>query len=184
MELHLGNYKGLKGFTNSLVFRLSGLLSLGIVSLGIIVSGLAQAQVSEEPQRDVSKYNLFVPGENLNGYDPVAYFPEGGEQPQLGQEAFRLDYMGVTYFFASQQNLELFLLQPAKYEPTYGQWCAWAMANGSYVKINPLIFTVNGNRLHFFVSRRAKFNFDSNITESESSADNNWKQYSGEEPRL
>jgi hypothetical protein len=150
-----------------------------LILAGLFSAHLAQAQTT----RDVSKYNLYVPGENLNGYDPVAYFSEGGSQPQLGRQDLSLNYMGVNYMFANSQNLELFMQNPRKYEPTYGQWCARAMAEGSYIKINPLIFTIHGNRLHFFVSKRAKDFFDNDLETKEASADNFWKQFSGEDPR-
>lgn len=150
------------------------------IALGFLGASFAGAQES----RDVSKYNIFVPGENLNGYDPVGYFPEGGGKPQLGLQELSLTYMGVKYNFATAQNLELFMQNPNKYEPTYGQWCARAMAAGSYVKINPLIYTIHGNRLHFFVNKRAKDFFDADLESLETSADRFWKQISGEEPRF
>lgn len=150
----------------------------------IIAAGLwGGTFASAQEMRDVSKYNLFVPGENLNGYDPVGYFPEGGGKPQLGSTELSLTYMGVTYNFATAENRDLFLQNPNKYEPTYGQWCARAMAAGSYVKINPLIYTIHGNRLHFFVNKRAKDFFDADLEALEASADGFWKQISGEEPR-
>lgn len=149
------------------------------LAASLFVASTAMAQET----RDVSKYNIFVPGENLNGYDPVGYFPEGGGHPQIGKPEFSLMYMGVSYSFANAQNLDLFIQNPRKYEPTYGQWCARAMAVGSYVKINPLIYTIHGNRLHFFINKRAKDFFDADIDTLEVSADGHWKQISGEEPR-
>jgi hypothetical protein len=58
------------------------------------------------------------------------------------------------------------------------------MASGTQVDIEPQYFTIHGNRAHYFVSARAKRNFDRDITGFEARADNNWKQISGEEPRL
>lgn len=153
---------------------------LFFASISLFVSFKAFSQVP----RDVSKYNLYVPGENLNGYDPVAYFPEGGGGPALGKPENALEYMGVTYFFSTVENRNLFLTNPGKYEPTYGQWCAYAMASGAYVKINPLHFTISGNRLHLFVSKRAKGNFDADVAGYEENADSNWKNLSGEDPRI
>jgi hypothetical protein len=154
--------------------------ALFLMAAAFLGTSFTQAQET----RDVSKYNLFVPGENLNGYDPVGYFPEGGGKPQMGLKDLSMTYMGVTYNFSTAQNLETFLQNPNKYEPTYGQWCARAMAVGQYIKINPLIYTVHGNRLHFFVSKRAKDFFDADLEALEASADNFWKQISGEEPRF
>ncbi len=156
------------------------ILVLVMATASLFVTSTAFSQ----GRRDVSKYNLFVPGENLNGYDPVSYFPEGGGSPAMGLMVNRLDYMGVTYFFSTVQNKDLFLANPKKYEPTYGQWCAFAMASGTYIKINPMHYTISGNRLHFFVSKRAKTNFDEDIAAFEANADMHWKILSGEDPRI
>ncbi|MEQ1664001.1 MAG: YHS domain-containing (seleno)protein [Bdellovibrionales bacterium] len=145
------------------------------------IFGLSKVN-AQEKGRDVSQYNL-QRGLGLKGYDPVSYFVEGGGQPALGIESYRLEYMGVTYLFSSAAHLDLFVENPEKYEPTYGGWCAYAMASGSKVDIKPLIYTINGNRLHFFVSNRAKSNFDVDVAGHEARADGFWKQISGEDPR-
>jgi YHS domain-containing protein len=150
--------------------------------LSIIVGLFAFSSAQAQGTRNTSEYNLQA-GVGLKGHDPVSYFPEGGGQPQVGRQNLRLDYMGVNYFFATAQNLDLFVENPDKYEPTYGGWCAYAMASGSKVDIKPLIYTIHKNRIHFFVSRRAKQNFDTDIAKYEARADGFWKQISGEEPR-
>ena len=147
------------------------------------------APASAQSVRNTAEYNLdsqVQPGFAiaLKGYDPVSYFPEGGSKPQAGKIEFRLEYMGATYLFASSANLDLFVQNADKYEPTYGGWCAFAMASGSKVDIQPEIYTLSGSRLHFFVSRRAKVNFDADVVGYESRADNFWKQITGENPRL
>ena len=134
--------------------------------------------------RDVSQYNQSNGTDILHGHDPVSYFNEGGGIPMLGQPTLQLDYMGVTYYFASQSNLDQFLLNPAKYEPSYGGWCAYAMASGTKIMIDPMFYTIDGNRLHFFVNGRAKANFDRDVAGHEMRADGFWKTISGEEPRL
>ncbi len=133
--------------------------------------------------RNVAHYNL-QSGVGLKGFDPVAVFPEGGGQSVIGQTQFRIDHLGVTYFFSSVENLNLFKGQPEKYEPTYGGFCAYAMASGSKIDIQPQLFTIHGNRAHYFVSQRAKQNFDVDVLDYETRADGFWKQISGEEPRL
>ena len=151
-------------------------------SLIVLLSSFGPNQANAQVGRNAMEYNIEM-GLGLKGYDPVSYFPEGGGSPLMGQEMFKLEYMGVTYQFASAAHLDLFIENPDKYEPTYGGWCAYAMASGSKVDIQPTLFTLNGNRLHFFVSKRAKQNFDSDIAGFEVRADEFWKQISGEKPR-
>lgn len=135
-----------------------------------------------QPSRSTSEYNV-ENGIGLHGYDPVAVFPEGGGQAEVGQMQFSLSHESVTYVFASSEHLEMFRTSPEKFEPTYGGWCAYAMASGSKVDIQPMLFTIHGNRAHYFVSARAKLNFDRDITDYETRADENWKKISGEDAR-
>lgn len=147
--------------------------------LALVWSALTFAQLD----RNSAAYNLEA-GLALKGYDPVSYFAEGGSLPQKGKNSLSLEHKGVTYFFASNDNREVFKTMPERYEPTYGGFCAWAMANGSAIDIIPDIFTINGNRLHLFFSKRAKRNFDRDVAKYEIMADSNWKSLSGESPRL
>ena len=149
--------------------------------VSVLTLFIAQTAVAQQ-FRNVKEYNL-QNDVGLKGYDPVSYFPEGGNKPLVGVNQYRLNYLGVVYFFANAKNLDLFSKQVNKYEPTYGGYCAYAMASGSKVDIDPMIYTINGNRLHFFVSQRAKRNFDADVSGYETRADGFWKQISGEEPR-
>ncbi len=181
------------------------LITFGFFYALIIVglSPLSQAiPTIEQPDRNISVY-LLLPGQiGLQGFDPVSYFEEGGGQPSLGLSNISADYGGVTYYFSSNENKSLFLASPTKYEPTYGGWCAWAMANDSFAEIDPLLYTLtksaNGavlvsdqkdsaaRRSHFFISRGAKARFDSDLNKYENLADKNWLSDSkaGEKPRL
>ena len=150
-----------------------------LVGLSLVLSISAFGQSS----RNVAEYNLEA-GTGLKGFDPVAVFPEGGSVAKKGSTQNRIIYKGVEYHFSTSKNLELFNQAPEKYEPTYGGWCAYAMASGSQVDIQPDLFTINGNRAHYFVSGRAKRNFDKEISKFENNADQAWRKISGEEPRL
>jgi len=138
-----------------------------------------------QENRAVSHYNL-QNGVGLKGYDPVSYFAEGGSSPQKGRTEFSLEHRGVTYMFANSENMKTFQTMPERYEPTYGGYCAWAMAQrrGSKVDIDPQLYTINGNRIHFFIVPSAKRNFDRAVARFEGRADRNWERITGEKPRL
>jgi YHS domain-containing protein len=157
-------------------------LALSISFLAVLM--MWSKDVSAQTGRNVAKYNLTSAGVGLGGFDPVAVFAEGGAKAAQGKTEFEVEHSGVTYLFASEQNMKTFIANPAKYEPTYGGWCAYAMAQDSRVEINPAIFTINGNRAHYFVNNRAKRSFDAKLSDFETRADANWKRFSGEEPRL
>ena len=160
------------------------MLKIILSSLLVVSSWQAlAAPTAEQPDRNEAKYNL--DGDlGLKGFDPVAYFEEHGGQALQGDSSISTEYGNVTYYFASEENREIFIEDPTKYEPTYGGWCAWAMANDAYADINPMLFTQNGNRMHFFISRGAKGRFDRNLDTHEGNADDYWKSETGEDPRL
>jgi len=140
--------------------------------------------------RDVSEYNLNNLGEGLihlstqNAYDPVSFFPEGGASGIRGTNEFALDYHGVTYLFANNANRAQFQTNSKKYEPTYGGWCARAMVVGQKVAINTNYYTIDEDRIYFFVNSRAKRFFDRDVKKNARLADEQWRRISGEEPRL
>jgi YHS domain-containing protein len=108
-----------------------------------LIAPLAVARSSaQEEKRDVSQFNLDEKGVALSGYDPVAYFEEGGGKAAKGKADLALTHRGVTYRFSSAANRELFEKEPARYEPDYGGWCAYAMASGEKVEIDPKSFLV------------------------------------------
>ncbi|MFB9295422.1 YHS domain-containing (seleno)protein [Persicitalea jodogahamensis] len=99
----------------------------------------------------------FVPcsAQNLNlkgglaieGYDPVSYFKG---KPVEGTKEFNKQYQGGTYRFASAQNQDEFAKNPDKYVPKYGGWCAYAMADGNKVSIDPETYKIIDGRLYLF----------------------------------
>lgn len=157
---------------------------LSVLSI-ILLSWQAQAiPTPEQPDRAIEHYLLEDGGVGLKGYDPVAYFPEHGDGAFKGDTAISATYGGVTYFFVSEANKQEFLSNPLKYEPTYGGWCAWGMANEGYIEIDPLVYTLHGNRAHYFLSPGAKARFDRDLERRESDADEFWESETGEQPRI
>lgn len=114
----------------------------------------------------------------IQGYDPVAYFTQ--KKAVKGKPTFTTAYEGVTYNFSSQANKDLFLKNPASYEPQYGGWCSYAMgANGEKVEINPETFKIVDGKLNLFYN--AFFNntlksWNKDEVNLKKKADANWKK--------
>ena len=122
---------------------------LALASLSPRRLGALQEEPPKKP-RDVTHFNLAKDKLALQGYDPVAYFPEGGGTPKKGLVTLALEHEGVRYRFASEANQKLFRATPAKYEPQYGGWCAYAMADRDKVEIDPKSFLVTDGKLYLF----------------------------------
>ena len=89
----------------------------------------------------------------------------------------------MKYHFASEENRALFAANPEKYLPTYGGWCATAMAKGKKVEIDPANFKVTNGRLFLFYNglfANARSDWDKDEPAQTSKADANWKRISGE----
>lgn len=133
----------------------------------------------DDARPEIAQLNL-EKGLALEGYDPVAYFPEGGSKPLKGKKGITTVYRGVTYRFASEAHRDLFLKAPAGHEPTYGGWCAYAMAEGEKVEVDPESFLVEDGKLRlfyksFFTDTRKKWLADED-GKLAVEADREWKQ--------
>ena len=82
----------------------------------------------------------------LNGYDPVAFFTDA--KPVIGSPFIKGSYQGADYLFATEDHKTLFLANPEKYAPQYGGYCAYGVAQGALVKVEPDQFTVRDGKLY------------------------------------
>lgn len=129
----------------------------------------------------LDQYNLGADKVAISGYDPVAYFTQS--KALKGRKELNAAHRGVTYQFASEENRKLFVESPEKYVPTYGGWCATAMAKGEKVEIDPTNFKITNGRLFlFFKAFYANAIKDWNKDEpgQTAKADANWKKIAGE----
>lgn len=114
----------------------------------------------------------------LQGYDPVSYFAQ--KKPLRGKKELAVQFEGVTYYFASQNNKEIFIKNPQNYEPQYGGWCAYAMGStGEKVEIDPETFKILDGKLYVFYN--AYFNntlksWNKDEARLKKQADKNWQQ--------
>ena len=96
-------------------------------------------------------YNVSGKKVAISGYDAVSYF-QG--DPLKGKSQYKVAHHGVTYLFASDSNLKSFEENPAKYEPQYGGWCAYAMGKtGEKVEVNPKTFKIVDAKLYLFYNK-------------------------------
>ena len=141
------------------------------------------SKVRSTNEWDLGKKNLAI-----EGYDPVAYFPEGGGKATKGDKKITLEHEGALYRFASTENRDRFAANPAKYEPAYGGWCAWAMLDGDKTEIDPKTFIVKDGRLFLFYNgffgNTKKDWLKGDHDEQAARSDTEWKKLSGESPRV
>ncbi len=115
-------------------------------------------------------------GVAIEGYDPVAYFTQ--KKAVKGSKSQSVYYQGATYYFSSVANKEAFKAAPAKYEPEYGGWCAYAMGdNGEKVSVDPGTFKIVAGKLYLFYNRfltNTLKDWNKNEAALKMAADANW----------
>jgi YHS domain-containing protein len=97
-----------------------------------------------------------------------------------GNDELKVSYKGVTYLFATTNNLTKFKANPEKYEPAYGGWCAYAMGEtGEKVKIDPETYKIVGGKLYLFYNfwgNNTLTDWNKNEGSLKAKADQNWKK--------
>jgi YHS domain-containing protein len=116
--------------------------------------------------------NVDGQGVAIHGHDPVAYFNQG--KPVVGRPEYHTTVGIATYWFANAQNQQQFKSDPSKYEPQYGGYCAYGVAQGLKPDVDPTAFTIVDGKLYLnlspFVLKRWQDDIPGNIT----SANENW----------
>ncbi len=156
-------------------------------SIPALLLGISLLPVLADPPRTPSEWNLGKDKLAIQGYDPVAYFPEGGGVATKGDPAITTERGGVVYRFATAAHRDAFLAHPARYEPAHGGWCSYAMLEGDKVQVDPKSFLVKDDRLFLFYKgflgdTRAKWLKGDPAAEAKT-ADTMWKKISGEDAR-
>lgn len=148
------------------------LFNLLLVTVFTVSIALAQGQTDVRKKQ----FNLDKTGLAIEGYDPVAYFTQ--QKAVEGKKEIALTNDGVTYHFASTQDRDLFKANPAKYEPQYGGWCAYAMgATGEKVEIDPGTFKLVDGKLYVFYNKffnNTKKSWNKDEANLKAKADVNW----------
>jgi YHS domain-containing protein len=145
-----------------------------LITFLLLVSSVAWGQTDADRVRHFNIKKQI----GLEGYDPVSYFDS---KPLEGMADFKYTYRGITYLFASAQNLNRFKESPEKYEPAYGGWCAYAMGEtGEKVKIDPETYKIIQGKLYLFYNfwgNNTLTTWNKNEAPLKSKADQNWKKF-------
>ena len=110
----------------------------------------------------------------IRGYDPVAYFTQS--RPVKGSREFTHRWNGATWRFASAENRDRFAAEPEKYAPQYGGYCAYGVASGYAVKIEPDAWSVVDGRLYLNYDRGVQKSWQADVPGYIRKADANWPQ--------
>lgn len=130
-----------------------------------ILSLCSLAVFAASPVNTLEKSGFFsyeASGVAIRGADTVAYFTEKKYIP--GTDQFTSQWQGATWKFSSQQHLDLFNKNPEKYAPQYGGYCAYGVAKGSLVKIEPENWKVVDGRLYLNYNNKFQKKWEEDVS--------------------
>lgn len=119
-------------------------------------------------------YTSFFSSSAVGGYDPVAYFTDG--KPVKGNSRFKLRYKGANWYFASAGHRRMFQMNPGKYIPQYGGYCAWAVAHNDTAKGDPLQWTIHDGKLYLNYDQQTQADWNADRDHWIEAADRYWPQ--------
>jgi YHS domain-containing protein len=111
--------------------------------------------------------------EAINGYDPVAYFTS--DKAIIGNKTFTHSWKDATWYFSSQENLDLFKTSPEKYAPQFGGYCAFAVSKGFTANTDPEAFKIIDGKLYLCADKEMLNNWMQEGEESRRKLEDNWK---------
>jgi YHS domain-containing protein len=128
----------------------------------LLLAGFGDIAVGKSPAVDVA----------IKGYDTVAYFKDG--KAIRGNESFAFLWHGMTWYFLSNENRDLFASSPEKYAPQYDGYCAWAMTEARKAQTDPEVWKIVNGKLYLNCSNAAYEKWSRDIPGNIKKADSNW----------
>lgn len=110
----------------------------------------------------------------LHGVDPAAFIEIGNRIDGRAQFATVTD--GVTYYFASQQNLDAFTASPDAYLPQNGGFCTYGVSKGKKFDGNPKYAAVIDGKLYVFLNEEIFQLFQQDRAGTIAKAAENWQR--------
>ena len=106
------------------------------------------------------------------GYDLVSYHTKSG--PLRGNGHNVVEHKGVTYVFATAENKKIFAMNPAKYLPAYGGYCAMGVALEKKLVADPTVWEIVDGRLYLNLDTNVQGMWSGDIPGNIEKADGIW----------
>lgn len=99
-------------------------------------------------------------GVAIGGHDTVAYHSgtaQAARQAVPGNSRFRVDYLGVPWYFARQASADRFAANPAAFAPQYNGHCANGLSlDEGLIRTNGTVWEFFGDKLYLFYAERGR----------------------------
>jgi hypothetical protein len=141
--------------------------------LGAVATALARPAMAQQAPAQQSAGRINAPrGLAVQGFDVVAYFTDG--QPVRGSAYYVQRWRDVEWRFASAEHRDAFAADPERYAPQYGGFCAYGVAQGALVDVDPTAWRIVDGRLYLNVNHSVSRTWSADIPGNIRQADQNW----------
>jgi YHS domain-containing protein len=110
----------------------------------------------------------------LGGYCPVCYVAAG--KAVKGTSEFKVEHEDKTYYFVSQDAVDAFTKEPAKFLPAYDGYCAFGIAHGKKFESDPTVFKVIDGVIYLNKDKEIGAKFAEDTAGFITKADATWKK--------
>ena len=105
---------------------------------------------------------------------PASSCRRGTSRPVKGSKQFTHRWNGAEWRFASAENRDRFAAAPQEFAPQYGGYCAYGVASGYAVKIEPDAWTIVHGKLYLNYDRSVQAAWQKDVPGYIRKADDNW----------
>ena len=111
-------------------------------------------------------------GKAIRGYDPVSFFLDG--KPIPGKEELTWNWNSANWYFSDQAHLDSFKLNPERYAPQYGGYCAYGVYEGHKAPTDPNAWRIVDGKLYLNYSLKVRELWNDKKEEKIIIANSNW----------
>lgn len=124
-----------------------------MASISAAVIMMASAAAYAGPQY-VDETNFAASGYDVVAYHGLEQAAVGGSQPEAvpGRADITAEYNGATWAFATEENRDKFIADPAAYAPLYDGHCAYGISQGGKVPGNPNLWRIVDGKLYLNIT--------------------------------
>ncbi len=156
-------------------------LAIAIAVAATFSAALVPATSFAYDENAASAVNVDAKGIGMRGYDPVAYFNLGAPTP--GNSAFTAKHNGVIFQFASEANRNAFQVDPAKYAPQFGGFCAMGVVLAKKLDGDPNAWHIADGKLYLNVNKDVQKKWLQDVSGNNKKAEQIWPTIRDKTPK-
>ena len=140
----------------------------------IIAATLAISSVSFAADIDVSTNANDLA---IHGYDAVSYFTDS--KATKGKQKYTATYKSAIYQFSSEDNRNKFKMNPEKFAPQFGGFCAMGVALNKKLETDPTAWKIVEGKLYLNLNKAVQKKWLSDVPGHLTSANRIWSGIQG-----